>query len=176
MRHRRVPGVARQRNKLTTLDVLTHGNLGAIAQQMIVLAGAAIVVQHVDVVCTAPATLLPAALAVLFDHFHHNAVARRVNRCASRHAEIDAVEFVARVTEAAAITLQYAITFAKARGKTSKKVFKISEKSYQPGSYTVSRKHAFADMSTRTHYPGEHTIAVVINGVEKAATTVKLTR
>jgi 3-methyladenine DNA glycosylase AlkC len=74
------------------------------------------------------------------------------------------------------IRLEYAVTFAKARGTTSKKVFKISEKSYQPGSYTVAKKHAFANMSTRTHYPGPHTIAIVVNGVEKAAAKVKLTR
>jgi 3-methyladenine DNA glycosylase AlkC len=74
------------------------------------------------------------------------------------------------------VRLEYAVTYTKANGKTSQKVFKISEKKYKPGPHRITRNHSFADMSTRRHYPGPHRIAVIVNGVEKAAATVKLTR
>jgi len=30
------------------------------------------------------------------------------------------------------------------------------------------RKHSFADLSTRKHYPGIHSIALIVNGVERS--------
>ena len=73
------------------------------------------------------------------------------------------------------IRLEYAVIFAKAKGKTSKKVFKISEKTCSPGEHKVTRGHSFEDMSTRKHYPGEHVITIIINGVEKARGVLMLT-
>jgi 3-methyladenine DNA glycosylase AlkC len=69
---------------------------------------------------------------------------------------------------------EYAVTFQKAHGRVSQKVFKISEKTFQPGEYELTKKHSFEDMSTRKHYPGVHTIAIIVNGEEKANTGVKL--
>lgn len=74
------------------------------------------------------------------------------------------------------VRVEYAVTFAKAGGKTSKKVFKIHEKKYAPGKHTVAKKHSFVDMSTRKHHPGTHRIAVIVNGVEMAAQSVILTK
>jgi len=74
------------------------------------------------------------------------------------------------------VRLEYAVYFAKAKGRTSKKVFKISENSYKQGEYDLSRKHSFTDMSTRKHYPGEHRLAVIVNGVEKAEKSLTLTK
>jgi hypothetical protein len=74
------------------------------------------------------------------------------------------------------VRLEYAVTFARANDKTSRKVFQVSEKTYAPGRHRVARKHNFADMSTRKHFPGPHTITIIVNGVEKAATEVQLTR
>ncbi len=67
------------------------------------------------------------------------------------------------------LRLEYTIDFVKANGKTSKKVFQISEKSYSAGVYPVRKKHATADLTTRKHYPGRHQLAVVVNGKELAA-------
>jgi hypothetical protein len=39
----------------------------------------------------------------------------------------------------------------------------------------VAKNHSFADMSTRRHYPGEHRIAIIVNGVEKASKSLVLT-
>ena len=66
------------------------------------------------------------------------------------------------------VRLEYIVTFVKAGGKTSKKVFQLIEKTYAPGSHELKRSHSFADMSTRKHYPGKHRISIVVNGVEKA--------
>ena len=76
--------------------------------------------------------------------------------------------------KAGKVRLEYAVYFAKARGKVSKKVFKISEKTLAPGEHPVTKKHSFADMSTRKHYPGEHRLAIVVNGVEKARESLVL--
>jgi len=65
------------------------------------------------------------------------------------------------------VRLEYAVYFMKANGKLSKKVFKITENTYNPGKHSFKRKHCFADMSTRKHYAGEHQISIIVNGVEK---------
>jgi 3-methyladenine DNA glycosylase AlkC len=72
------------------------------------------------------------------------------------------------------VRLEYIMHFAKASGKTSKKVFQIIEKVYAPGLHELTRSHSFADLSTRKHYPGNHRIAIVVNGVEKAETEITL--
>lgn len=67
------------------------------------------------------------------------------------------------------LRIEYAIDFVKARGTTSRKVFKITEteiKNSETKSYT--KKHSFHDLSTRKHYEGIHTLTILVNGVEKA--------
>ncbi len=72
------------------------------------------------------------------------------------------------------VRLEYIVHFAKPSGKVGKKVFKITENTYEPGEHTFTRKHSFADMSTRKHHPGKHEIAIVVNGVEKADAVFRL--
>jgi len=90
----------------------------------------------------------------------------------------DTVGFAAtlrvRTRQACKVRLEYAVYFVKARGKTSRKVFKISEKSVTPGRHSLRKLHSFADQSTRKHYPGKHEMAIIVNGVEKARGTVAL--
>jgi len=74
------------------------------------------------------------------------------------------------------IRLEYAVTFAKANNKFSTKVFKISEKEYKPDEYNLSKNHSFANLSTRKHYSGNHQIAIIVNGVEKAKIDFMLTK
>ncbi|MCB0805201.1 MAG: DNA alkylation repair protein [Bacteroidales bacterium] len=73
-----------------------------------------------------------------------------------------------RTNKTLKVRLEYIIRFAKAYGKSSEKVFQIAEKEMPPGKTTIKRKHAFADLTTRKHYPGEHTLTVVANGERKA--------
>jgi len=77
-------------------------------------------------------------------------------------------DFVIRVHKEGDVRLEYKIHYVKATGKVSNKVFKISEKTMKPGEHKVSRKHSFANLSTRKHYPGHHKIEVIINGAPKA--------
>jgi 3-methyladenine DNA glycosylase AlkC len=65
------------------------------------------------------------------------------------------------------VRLEYAVFYVKATGKLSKKVFKITENDYKPGTHSFSKKHFFGDMSTRKHYAGTHSISIIINGEEK---------
>ena len=72
------------------------------------------------------------------------------------------------------VRLELSVDYARARGKRSRKVFQVREATYEPGRHTVSRKLSFADQSTRKHFPGEHRLAVIVNGEEKASATVEL--
>lgn len=76
----------------------------------------------------------------------------------------------------ARLRLEYAIDFVKAKGDSSRKVFKIGERRLEPGAtLRIERQHRFRDFSTRRHYPGTHRIAVIVNGIERAARTLRLT-
>ena len=72
--------------------------------------------------------------------------------------------------------LEYAVSYVKANGKQSRKVFKQTENEYAPGTYSFKRRHSFADMSTRRHYPGTHRVEIVVNGEEKASADFEVTR
>lgn len=80
-----------------------------------------------------------------------------------------------RTKEPCLVRLEYVVIFQKAKGRTGRKVFKISEKNYSPGDCKIARSHSFIDMSTRKHYPGEHTMIIVVNGKEKARASLILT-
>lgn len=76
-----------------------------------------------------------------------------------------AFSFTLAAKGAEKLRLEYAIDYQKARGKTSRKVFKISEiqlKENEQKHYI--KKHSFADVSVRKHYPGRHAVTLIING------------
>jgi 3-methyladenine DNA glycosylase AlkC len=67
------------------------------------------------------------------------------------------------------VRIEYAITYAKAGGKSSRKVFKISEKDIAAGSrISMASRQSFADMTTRKHYEGKHKLELLVNGATKA--------
>jgi 3-methyladenine DNA glycosylase AlkC len=70
--------------------------------------------------------------------------------------------------KASKVRLEYGIDFVKANGKRSRKIFKITENTYKSGIHSFTKKQSFSDMSTRKHYEGEHRVAIIVNGVEKA--------
>jgi 3-methyladenine DNA glycosylase AlkC len=72
------------------------------------------------------------------------------------------------------VRLEMKVTYAKARGKQSTKIFQIKEHRFDPGRHPVGRKHSFRDLSTRKHYPGVHQISIIVNGVEKATAGFEL--
>ncbi|XRD23614.1 hypothetical protein AABM34_13875 [Lysinibacillus fusiformis] len=68
------------------------------------------------------------------------------------------------------LRIEYAIDFVKANGATSRKLFKITERTFEKESHRYTRNHHFKDLTTRKHYPGQHKLAVIINGKELATT------
>jgi 3-methyladenine DNA glycosylase AlkC len=81
------------------------------------------------------------------------------------------LEFSFRVDNTGAgkikIRLEYAVYFRIASGKLSKKVFKISERELEAkSSVEVKKKHSFREITTRSYYPGEQKITLIVNGKE----------
>jgi hypothetical protein len=84
----------------------------------------------------------------------------------------DSVEFTFNVENKDAkpqtIRLEYGLYYMKAKGQLARKVFKISERVYQPGEKTVIvRKQSFKAITTRVFYAGLHQVSIIINGEEK---------
>jgi len=70
--------------------------------------------------------------------------------------------------EATKVRLEYGIDFVKSNGKRSRKIFQISEISFSKDQKKAySKKHSFEDLSTRKHYPGLHSISLIVNGIER---------
>ncbi len=73
------------------------------------------------------------------------------------------------------IRLEYGLYYNKSNGHLAKKVFKISEKSYAPGSHIeVNRKQSFRKITTRVFYPGKHKLSIIVNGEEKIVKDFKV--
>lgn len=72
------------------------------------------------------------------------------------------------------VRLEYAVDYVKSRGKVSRKIFQISERTYSPGEHIISKAHSFIDRSTRRHYPGVHKITIIVNGLDKVDISINL--
>ena len=68
----------------------------------------------------------------------------------------------------ALLRLEYTVDYVKKTGKTSRKIFQLTERTFPSGESRMERKHSFQDLSTRKHYPGSHLLRVVVNGQEQA--------
>ncbi len=82
------------------------------------------------------------------------------------------VRYGVRVPEGNSVKLRLesAVAFPRSGGRSSRKLFKLSEKTAAPGSLVQgSRRHSTADLSTRKHYPGVHRLSLIVNGQEKAS-------
>lgn len=68
------------------------------------------------------------------------------------------------------IRMEYVVDYLKANGSHNRKVFKISEGVLEPGKeHKILRRQSFRNMTTRVHYPGQHKLAIVVNGKEYAS-------
>ena len=77
--------------------------------------------------------------------------------------------------EATKVRLEYGIDYMKSKGKRNRKIFQISETSLKKNEKkTHTKKHSFADVSTRKHYPGTHSITLIINGAERGTLDFEL--
>lgn len=80
-------------------------------------------------------------------------------------------------TRSQQVVVDYAIHYRKAEARTSRKVFKLTELELGAGAaVNLAKRQRFVDFSTRKHYPGRHTIEVLVNGKTMATTTFDLKR
>ena len=79
-----------------------------------------------------------------------------------------------QTAEPCKVRLELGVDYRKARGQLSRKIFQIREATYDPGRHRVARQHSFQERSTRKHYPGEHRLTILVNGVEKATVSFDL--
>jgi len=73
------------------------------------------------------------------------------------------------------IRIEYAVDYVRANGRTSRKLFFLTEKSLQ-GTLQLQGQRTlhWGDLSTRRHYPGHHRITLLVNGYEAADTSLEL--
>jgi 3-methyladenine DNA glycosylase AlkC len=77
--------------------------------------------------------------------------------------------------EAAGALVDLRVHFVKARGSTASKVFKGAQLELDPGSLATVRKTiSLAQQSTRKHYPGTHSVEVLVNGVQHPGGTFEV--
>jgi 3-methyladenine DNA glycosylase AlkC len=70
----------------------------------------------------------------------------------------------------AAFNVDLRVHFVKAGGGTGPKVFKMRELELDPGqSANLSKQISLRQHTTRKHYPGAHTVEVIVNGVTTPA-------
>lgn len=72
------------------------------------------------------------------------------------------------------IRIEYGVDYVKSKGKLSRKIFQLKEGEFSPGKHTLTKKHSFLNRSTRKHYPGQHHISIMVNGVEKAKSSFNI--
>lgn len=76
--------------------------------------------------------------------------------------------FEIETKKASKVRLEYGIDYVKANGRRSHKIFQISERTFPDNSRKPYTKiHSFADTSTRKHYPGIHSVTLIVNGTQR---------
>lgn len=122
----------------------------------------------------------PRALALFGLRHDVGAEVRRLAVTPARVAIGDRVTFAFEVRHAGRVPetlrLEYAVEFARPGGKSFRKVFQIVERPFAAGWHAFERRHAFRDLSTRTHHPGRHVLTVIVNGQPSASVSVALRR
>ncbi|MGG5318927.1 DNA alkylation repair protein [Enterococcus sp. AZ072] len=66
------------------------------------------------------------------------------------------------------VRLEYGVDYVKANATRNRKIFQIAETTLQAGEKKFfTKKRSFARVSTRKHYPGTHSITLIMNGIEQ---------
>lgn len=72
------------------------------------------------------------------------------------------------------LVVDYRVTFTgKKRART--KVFKWTTRVFDAGRHGLTKRHSLADVSIRTHYPGTHSVALLVNGRQLAEASFEVT-
>jgi len=73
------------------------------------------------------------------------------------------------------LVIDYVVHYIKEKGALSSKTFKWAEKTIAPKeTLSLVKQHSFRNLSTRTHYSGEHLIEVLVNGKVSARKSLRL--
>lgn len=65
------------------------------------------------------------------------------------------------------LRLEYAVHYLRNNGQHNKKVFKISERLFEPNEQqTITRKQSFKPITTRKFYEGKQRLSIIVNGKE----------
>lgn len=100
----------------------------------------------------------------------------KIEKQSLKIGESNAFSFVVVAKDPTKVRLEYGIDYVKANGRTNRKIFQISETSLVANKKkSYMKKHSFANLSTRKHYPGTHSLTLIINGVEKDKLDFELT-
>lgn len=111
----------------------------------------------------------PAALALVVYSGDRVRVERPLIANSVVRVDGDALSFTALVTNEgdadAVVAIDYSIRFQRANGTISPKTFKLTSRRLAAGeSITVTKRHSFRRITTRTYYPGQHSVTVQANG------------
>jgi len=75
--------------------------------------------------------------------------------------------FLSREKKSTRFRLEYAIDFQTKSGKVSRKIFKLTENTFEPFEpIRILRKQSFKDLTTRKHFKGRHRLRILANGSE----------
>jgi 3-methyladenine DNA glycosylase AlkC len=75
----------------------------------------------------------------------------------------------------ARLAIDYVVHYVKANGRQSAKVFKIAALTLAAGeTRSISKRHAFRQMTTRVHHAGVHALELQINGIRHGHTEFEL--
>jgi 3-methyladenine DNA glycosylase AlkC len=96
-------------------------------------------------------------------------VARALKLAKSRVRVGEALEFAVTLDSTASspqkLVVDYLIDFVNASGRHSRKVFKLRTFELAAGAHaTLSKRHSLKPITTRVYYPGEHRLAIQVNG------------
>ncbi|WP_413476449.1 DNA alkylation repair protein [Latilactobacillus fuchuensis] len=81
-----------------------------------------------------------------------------------------------RAEDALFVRIEYAVDYVKANGQTSRKLFKLLDKSVNGAMPLVAQRQLnFKDLTTRKHYPGCHQVTLIVNGQSVAQTALAVT-
>lgn len=70
-------------------------------------------------------------------------------------------------TKVQTLRLEYAVHYLRNNGQHNKKVFKISERLFEPNEQqAITRKQSFKPITTRKFYPGTQRLSIIVNGKE----------
>lgn len=64
------------------------------------------------------------------------------------------------------VRIEFAIDFMKKNGKQARKIFQLSESVIEQDTKIINKAFSFKKISTRAYYCGQHSLAILVNGVQ----------